>query len=201
MGLDLSREEPDEVARLCRLLQTQGPGGPAMGRLLELLREELHQIAHRLMQGEHAVHTLQTTVLLHEAYARLLKGQLPQDIQNLVQLRAYATTIMRSFLIDYARGRKAQKRGRGQEHLPYEDAHVQSPDASLEASGLHEVVEQALEKLAANQPLAAEVAHLRLFGQYTHAEIAEMLGISKSIAEKRWSFARAWLARELEGQR
>ena len=154
---------------------------------------ELHQIAERALRLETPGHSLQPTLLVHDAYMRL-KDQANLAGQDRHRFLAAGAVIIRRLLVDYARKRKASKRG-GEKNV--EDVlHISTtPDANtVDVLELND----ALEVLAKKSPRAARVVELRFFGGLTSDEVADELGVSLSTMNSDWKFAKAWLYRELE---
>jgi len=165
----------------------------ALDKLIPLVHQELHRLAHRYMMHERARVTLQTTALVNEAYLRLI------DIRQVkwkdrVHFFSIAATMMRRILVEFARARGYQKRGGRVFKMEFDDALVPSPelDADLVA------VDEALDRLAEIDPRAARVVELRFFGGLSVDETAEALGISDKTVMRDWQAARVWLFRELE---
>ncbi len=176
-------------ARTTALLQATHPNDPAsLERLLPLLYGELRQMAHRQLARERRDHTLRTTALVHEAYLRLV------DQTKVTQRgRAYffgaAARAMRQVLVDYARKRKAEKRGGGQAPLSLEEDQIAVDAYAEELIDLDE----ALERLAALNPRHARVVECRFFGGLSVQETAAALDVSSRTVELDWALARAWL--------
>lgn len=154
--------------------------------------DELHSVAEKALEGERAGHSLQPTLLVHDAYERLLnqKNLNPQDRSRMLAARA---NIIRRLLIDYARKRKRQKRG-GKEGrgVPLT---MSIPDAPKGLDVLE--LNDALEALARELPQEARVVELKFFGGLTGEEIAQQLDVSLRTVHNHWIFAKAWLYREL----
>ena len=146
------------------------------------------------MAHEKAGNTLQATALVHEAWLRLVANENPQ-FKNRAHFFAAAAEAMRRILIDRARHRRAVRHGGGQQRVELDqiDLPFVADDDQLLA------VNEALDKLAAVQPLEAELVKLRYFVGLTHDETAEALGISVRTAKYYWAHARAWLFREISG--
>lgn len=165
-----------------------------MERLLPLIYDELHAMAHQRLAHERRNHTLQTTALVHEAYLRLV------DQTKITQRgRAYffgaAARAMRQVLVDYARRRKAEKRGGGQKPLSLEEGQVAVDTYAEELIDLDE----AMKRLAALNPRHARVVECRFFGGLSVQETAETLDISPRTVAYDWKVAQAWLYHELHG--
>jgi len=164
----------------------------------DLMREvysELRALAGRKMSGEKAGHTLQPTALVHEAWLRLAPGNQPWE--NRAHFFGAAAEAMRRILIDRARRRQAIRHGSGQAHVDILDIEIASPAADDELLAVHE----ALEILAQEDARKAELVKLRYFAGLSIDEAAEVLGVSTPTAKRDWTFARAWLHREISLRR
>lgn len=160
---------------------------------LELVYAELHRQAHRHLRRERVGHTLQTTALVHEAYLKLSK-QKSFPWQNRSQFFGIAATLMRRILIDYAKSRKANKRGGAQEDLRLNSTFtLRVRDTQFDLIELNEV----LERLAAKDPELGRIVELRFFAGLDVAETGEAMGVSESTVKRGWAMAKAWLHREL----
>jgi len=168
----------------------------AAEKLLPLVYEELRKLAAHRMANEAAGQTLQATALVHEAWMRLVGRENPK-FQNRAHFFAAAAEAMRRILIDNARRKRALRHGGGQQRVDFEqvDLAAASDDDQLLA------VNEALDKLAAQNKAEAELVKLRYFVGMTLDEAADVLGISARTADNYWAHARAWLFRELKGQR
>ncbi len=166
----------------------------AAEKLLPLTYEELRRIAGRMMAGERAGHTLQPTALIHEAYLRLAgpEGEQP-DWECRAHFFTAAAEAMRWILIDHARRKLAIKRGGDQVRTTLDDAKFETEHPPEELIA----VDEAVKKLEAENPKAAEVVKLRYFAGMTVPEAATVLGISPRTIDRTWQGAKAWLFREL----
>jgi RNA polymerase sigma-70 factor, ECF subfamily len=178
------------VTRLLHELQAGREG--ASDELAAVVYRELHDLAARFMRQERGDHTLQPTALVHEAYMRLLGSQ-SGTWQNRSHFFGIAAQAMRRILVDHARRRQAGKRAGG-ERVTLDDALAAAPEASVDLVALDE----ALSKLGALDPRQAQVVELRFFGGLDVEQTAEALGISVSTVKRDWTFARAFLQRELD---
>ncbi|MDH3591031.1 MAG: ECF-type sigma factor [Planctomycetota bacterium] len=183
--------DPGHTTRLLRRL-TDGDA-KAADELFTLVYEELHSVAERLMAGERSDHTLQATALIHEAWMRLLGGAAVSATDRTHFLRL-AARAMRHVLVDHARGRGRAKRGGGVKPLPLDEAvaHFEQNDTDLLA------LDEALEKLAAQDEQLARIVELRCFGGLTLEETGEVMGLTVRKVHMGWTFARGWLRGELE---
>jgi RNA polymerase sigma factor (TIGR02999 family) len=166
----------------------------ALDRLLPLVRVELTRLARRHLAREGRHHTMQPSSLVQEAFLRLLPGA---DVpwQSRAHFFAVASQVMRHVLVDHARERLRQKRGGGAVHVPIDAAVVLSP-RQIE----HIVaIDLALQQLAVTDERKSRVFEMRFFGGLTVDEVAEVLGVSPNTVIRDWTFARAWLRRELGG--
>jgi RNA polymerase sigma factor (TIGR02999 family) len=164
----------------------------ASERLLPLVYDELKALARARLAHVPPGNTLQPTALVHEAYMRLLGNQ-GGSWQNRSHFFGIATQAMRRILVDHARRRHAGKRAGG-ERITLDDALAAAPEPSVDLVALDE----ALTKLDALDPRQARVVELRFFGGLDVEQTAETLGISVSTVKRDWTFARAFLQRELD---
>jgi RNA polymerase sigma factor (TIGR02999 family) len=164
----------------------------AAEELLPLVYQELRKLAAAKMAHQAPGQTLQATALVHEAYLRLTGGVRDQWQDRAHFFRA-AAEAMRCILIDDARRKSRWKRGGKLERVDLEGLELAAdtpPDTLL-------VVQEALERLAAEDPSKAELVKLRFFIGLSHAEAAQVLGLSEPTVKRYWDFARAWLLREI----
>ena len=161
---------------------------------MPLVYDELRKLAAARLAQERPGQTLQATALVHEAYLRLVGSESGGSYRDRHHFFAMAATAMRRILVDGARAKLAEKRGGGHAREPLGDVAVAPPDEEILA--LHE----ALEKLAADDPLKAQLVELRYFAGLTGDQAAAVLGISPSAADRHWAFARAWLQAEVRGR-
>ncbi len=154
--------------------------------------DELRRLARGYLARERAGHTLQATALVHEAIIRM---QFPDDRTHPDRrlLIAEAARAMRNTLIDYARRRRAQKRGMGQGRVPLDDTLAPYEDRSIDLLELND----ALDRLAELDPQLAQIVEFRFFGRLTNEETARALDVSPSTIVRGWRFARLWLHNDL----
>lgn len=164
----------------------------ALDRLLPLVYEELHRLAHHYVRQERADHTLQTTAVVNEAYLRLADCRSMQW-QDRTHFFAVAARLMRRILVDHARTKRREKRGGNAIKITLDERAAVAPPFSLELLALDE----ALTKLEAEEPRKSRVVELRCFGGLNNQEIAEVLDIEPNTVIRDWNFAKAWLRREL----
>jgi RNA polymerase sigma factor (TIGR02999 family) len=181
------------VSALSLLLDAARNGAPdALDRLFAELYVDLRRLAHAKLRRQSDFTLLDTTVLVHESYLRLLKsGALPVDHKG--RFLAYAARVMRSVIVDAVRERDAARRGDGAAHLPL-DTSIPAPDPrESEILGVH----AALEKLALIEARLVSVVEMRYFGGLTETEVADALGVSARTVARDWEKARVFLAESL----
>ena len=187
----------ERQGEVTRLLAELGRGGHAAAdQLMPVLYDELRRIAHRHLRGERPDHTLNTTALVHEAYVKLV-GLDRIACQNRAHFLAIAAQAMRRVLVDYAVGRKTQKRGGLLHRIPLDEAKL---PASQPAETLVEL-DDALRRLEGINPRLSHLVECRYFGGMSIEETAQALRLSPATIKREWNVARAWLNRELLGQR
>jgi RNA polymerase sigma factor (TIGR02999 family) len=147
------------------------------------------------MSRERAGHTLQTTALLDEAYLRLVDNT-KRNWQNRTHFVAAAAQLMRRIMVDHARERYSLKRGAGALKVTLDEAALVTETRSEELLALDE----ALERLAAQDPRKSQIVELRYFGGLTVEEASEFLKLSQRTVEREWNMAKAWLYRALSGE-
>ena len=170
----------------------------AAEKLLPLVYEELRKLAHHHMQREAPGNSLQTTILVHEAYLRLLGPQNQGQVgwEGRGHFFAAAAQAMRRILVDRARARGRDKRGGQHRRVDMLDlANLSVDEVPPEVIELDE----ALTRLAAEAPAQAELVSLRFFSGLTLKQAAAVLGISSTTADRHWAYARAWLRAALQG--
>jgi RNA polymerase sigma factor (TIGR02999 family) len=182
------------VSELTRILSAIEQGDPhAASQLLPLVYNELRKLAAHKLAQEAPGQTLQATALVHEAYLRLIGQEEPRSFKDRSHFFAAAAVAMRRILIDNARRKQTRKRGGGLERHQLEGIAAPEPDEELLA------LDEALNKLAAIDPLKAQLVELRYFAGLTGEQAAEVLGISPTTADRYWAYARAWLQAEVRG--
>jgi len=179
-----------------QLLVAWGHGDEkARDDLMPLVYDELHRLAHRYMRKERPGGTLQTSALVHEAYLRLI-DQKHVQWQNRAHFFAIAAQMMRRILVDYARGRRNQKRGGDLVRITLDEAALISPDRIAGVVALDE----ALEGLAKLDPRKGQIVEMRFFAGLSIDEVAEILSVSPGTVMRDWTLAKAWLRREMTGE-
>jgi RNA polymerase sigma factor (TIGR02999 family) len=188
------------MSEVTRILSAVEQGYPqAASRLLPLVYDELRQLAVQKLAHETPGQTLQPTALVHEAYLRMVTsarsgGEGSTSWGSRGHFFAAAAEAMRRFLVESARRKQAVKRGGGAGRVPLEEFHrvAESPQDLLE-------LDDALTRLAAEEPGKARLVQPRFFAGLSTPDAAAALGISVATAERWWTFARAWLYSELRG--
>jgi RNA polymerase sigma factor (TIGR02999 family) len=184
------------LSDVTRILGSIQQGDPkAADELLPLVYGELRKLAAYRMAHSAAGHTLQPTALVHEVWLRLVGGEHP-TFENRAHFFAAAAEAMRHLLIDNARRKLARRHGGGLQRVDFENVDIAAP-----ANEDHLLaVNDALDRLAASNPVEAEVVKLRFFVGMTAAESAEVLGLSERTVKQYWSHAKAWLYREIQSE-
>ena len=175
--------------------QPAAPRGGAESVKTELLKStypELRRIARRYLMSERQGHTLQPTALVHEAYLRLADQR--GSAHNAAHFVALASQMMRRVLINHALGKKAEKRGGGQVHIPLEDdLPIADESPSVDVLAL----DQALTELEGLDARQAKIVELRYFGGLSIEQTAEAMSISTATVKRDWLTAKLWLRRRL----
>ncbi len=179
-----------DVTRILNAIE-QGDA-KAADELLPLVYEELRRLAGLKMSQEPPGQTLQATALVHEAYIRLV-GTENQNWSSRGHFFAAAAEAMRRILIDNARRKQRRKHGGGHQRVELDDADVAIEGSSTDIIALDE----ALAKLAEEDPIKADLVKLRYFAGLTIEQAAKILEISRATADRYWSYARAWLFHEI----
>lgn len=187
----LQREPSEQVTSL--LLRWRAGDKAALDALMPLVYDELRRLARHYLQQERSDHTLQSTALVHEAYARLVGQNMP-EWQNRAHFFGVAAQLMRQILVDYARNHRAAKRGASICKLPLDDAGSQASIADVDVVAL----DDALHSLAKLDPQQSRVVELRFFAGLSIEDTSEVMGVSPSTVKRDWNTARVWLYRELD---
>lgn len=191
----LMAESPVNVTQL--LLQLSEGREAALDELISKVYSELRRIAHRHLNRERSDHTLRTTELVHEAYARLVDHhQVEWEDKN--HFFAVAARAMRQLLVEHARRKNAEKRGGDASTMPLDEVQL---SAGMESPVTTLALDEALRRLEALDARQARVVQCRVFAGLTVEETADALDISPSTVKRDWRTARAWLARELRSDR
>ena len=165
----------------------------ALDDLIPVVHDDLRRLAASYMQREPAGHPLQPTALVSEAYLRLI-DQRRVKWRNRAHFFGVAAGMMRRILVDYARRRRAERRGRDWERVTLTDVDVAAHEPSkLDVLALHE----SLDRLAGFDPQQARIVELRYFAGLTIEETAEVVGVSEATVAREWTIAKAWLRANL----
>jgi RNA polymerase sigma factor (TIGR02999 family) len=182
------------VSEVTQIIEAATNGDPnAASQLLPIVYDELRKLAAHRLSNEQPGQTLSATALVHEAYIRLVDVENAQQWQNRGHFFAAAAEAMRRILVNRARDKKRLKRGgdRGRIDLDLIQVALDTDDGDLIA------LDEALEKLTAEDAVAAQLVKLRFFAGLNMREAAEALGMSQRTVERQWAYARAWLYHEL----
>jgi RNA polymerase sigma factor (TIGR02999 family) len=193
----MRESHPQSVARTLQALRAGQPG--AFDELLPLVYDELHRIAARERRRWEGDDTLNTTALVNEAYLKLVDQSAP-DWRSRAHFLAVASTAMRQILIDYAKRKRAAKRGGGQPHIALhhlEAALGKDEDASGHRDEVLLALDESLERLQQREPRQARIVECRFFGGMSIEDTAETLGVSPATVKRGWAMAQAWLYRDL----
>ena len=171
----------------------RGESGAAQD-LLPLVYEELRRLAHARMAQEAGGQTLQATALVHEAWLRLVReGE--RTWANRALFFSAAAEAMRRILIENVRRKSRLKRGGGG-LIRVELSEISLAEKTPDDRVL--LIDEALERLRAENPEAAQLVSMKFFAGMTNQEVAETLGVTERTAERRWAFAKAWLLRSIQ---
>jgi RNA polymerase sigma factor (TIGR02999 family) len=165
----------------------------ATGELLPLVYDELRRLAAQRLSREAPGQTLQATALVHEAYVKLVGGDPDRAWNGRAHFLAAAAEAMRHILVDSARRKARKKRGGERRRVELADTPSTDPEDDLLA------LNDALNRLAKEDPVAAKVVELHQFADLGHEETATALGITVYLARRKWTYARAWLRDAIGG--
>jgi RNA polymerase sigma factor (TIGR02999 family) len=188
----VGRSEAGEVTLLLRCW-SEGDR-TALDRLMPLLYRELRRLAARYLRRERGGHTLQTTALVHEAYLRLV-GQSHIESRSRAEFFGIAARLMREILVNHAEGRRALKRGGGNQ-ITLDETLALTGQPCVDLLALN----RELDKLSRLDQRLGRIVELRFFGGLTVEEVAEVMDISTATVQREWRTARAELHRRLIGQ-
>jgi RNA polymerase sigma factor (TIGR02999 family) len=188
---------PKSPANVTELLHAWSDGDKtALDQLLPLVYDELRRQAARYLRRELAGHTLQTTALVNEAYLRLV-DQKKVQWQNRAQFFGIAAQLMRRILVDHARSKRRAKRGGGDFRVTLDEAMAIAANREVDLIAL----DAALDRLAQIDEQQSKVVELRFFSGLNVEETAEALRVSPATVKRDWNVAKAWLYREMTGER
>lgn len=173
----------------------QVEGGQSPSSMFELIYAELRTLAAAKLHRQSPAHTLSATALVHEAYLRLANGESGIQCRDRGQFLALAAKAMQSILVDHARRKRAEKRGGAARRCELrDDDRIEIPDPET-VLAIHEAVEA----LAIDDPVAAEIARARLFAGLSIEEAADAAHLSRAGAYREWSYARAFIETAITG--
>jgi RNA polymerase sigma-70 factor (ECF subfamily) len=181
---------PGEITLLLNRVTSQAPD--EYNRLAELVYAELRRIAGRVIDTGTGDRTLQPTIMVHDAFIRLVDGN-SRSWESRAHFFAVAAQAMRRIVVDSSRHRRAQKRGGAWQRVDLEEASsiaVDRPEQIL-------AVDEALKRLEQIDKRQAQIVVMRYFGGFTEEETAALMGISPRTVKRDWSVARTWLHAEL----
>ena len=187
---ELSRGEATRLLR--RVTETSPGAGESAGRLMDLVYQELRQLAGGFLSHERSDHTLQPTALVHEAYLRLIDQEV--EWQGRAHFMGIAAQSMRRILVDHARGVKRLKRGGGLRRVELSEDLAEATPAGVDVLAL----DTALAELSGQSERMGRIVELRFFGGLELTAIGELLGVSERTVRRDWRYARAWLTDHLE---
>src|SRR5262249_16390700 len=186
----------DRMSEVTRILSAIEQGDShAAERLLPLVYDELRQLATQRIAQEKPGQTLQATALVHEAYLRLVDVDQAQTWSGRGHFLAAAAEAMRRILVENARRKRGVKHGGGLQRVNLDEAVSCAPEPTDDLLSLNE----ALEQLAREDPVKAELVKLRYFAGLSVQEAADALGIARATADRYWAYAKVWLYRAVTG--
>jgi RNA polymerase sigma-70 factor (ECF subfamily) len=187
---EVPRTQPaGDITVLLRQASARAPGVHA--KLVEMLYPEIKRLAEFRMKSERPDHTLQATALVSEFFLEMARAQ-GITWRDRTHFLAVASQAMRRFLIDYARGRNADRRGGGRRPIEFEMADIAGQPCDLATIG------ELLDRLASEEPRMAQIVDMRCFGGLTHSEIGEALDLDERTIKRDWRIAKAWLTARLQ---
>ncbi|NIT60400.1 MAG: sigma-70 family RNA polymerase sigma factor [Aliifodinibius sp.] len=187
----MTKNDKSNITQL--LFRANSGDQEAFDRLFPLVYNQLRDIARHQLAREHSGHTLQKTELVHEVYLKLV-DQTQIDWKNRAHFYAIATKAIRQILVDYARKKKAEKRGGDQKRITFEEEKIDLQQHAEDLIMLNDLIE----KMANLDKRRSRVAEMRFFGGMTIREIAEILDVSTRTIDRDWLKARTWLQNELK---
>lgn len=196
--------DDDTKTTVTRLLQQVQTGdSEAIDRLFAVVYDTLRALAHRQREQWQGDYTLNTTAIVHEAYLKLFDQKKSEWVSQ-AHFLSVASKAMRHILVDYARRRKAEKRGGSAPKVSLDEVRTPSGDVitiTEEKADSLVALDHALERLAEIEPREAKVVECRFFGGMTIAETASVLGVSPMTVKRDWAMAQAWLLREMQSDK
>jgi RNA polymerase sigma factor (TIGR02999 family) len=184
----------DEATRILRAIEQGDPH--AAEQLLPLVYDELRKLAAHKLAQENPGQTLEATALVHEAYLRLVGAKQAQHWSSRGHFFAAAAEAMRRILVDSARRRHSLKRGGRRQRVSLDAAINLGEEPADDLLALDE----ALTRLAEEDPVKAELVKLRYFAGLSVEQTMEILGISRATADRYWAYAKVWLYHAVTGE-
>ncbi|MEE9577387.1 MAG: sigma-70 family RNA polymerase sigma factor [Gemmatimonadota bacterium] len=192
----MNEEPPSTVTRL--LDELRAGDSSAFNRLLPFVYQDLKERAHAQRRRWEGDQTLNTTALLNEAYLKLATAAKP-DWENRAHFLAVAAKAMRRILIDYARIRRAEKRGGDRVQVTLDKLNLDpGPNLSSERAEALLALDRSLERLSGRNERQSRTVECRFFGGMTIPDTAEALGISLATVQRDWAMAKVWLYRDMQ---
>jgi RNA polymerase sigma factor (TIGR02999 family) len=185
-----SQPQPAEITRLLHRARDGDP--QALDLLLPLVYSELHRLADSQMRRDFSSVTLQPTALINEAFLRIFGNAVP-DFHDRAHFLGIVSRVMRQVLVDYARARRAQKRGPGLQ-IPLDDSSTPAPQPPADLLA----IDEAMNRLAAEDPHLVTLIEMRFFAGMTAEETADALNQSVHVVRHEIRYALAWLRRALD---
>ncbi len=196
MKSHLPRPNGGPVSEFTHLLNAIESGNPqAAARLMPLVYEALRQLAAQKLAHEPPGQTLNATALVHEAYLRLVGADGPRRFADRMHFYAAAAEAMRCILVDNARKRRSEKRGGDRKRTDWDDRI--DPPASVRPTDDLLAIDDALTRLAVEDPESAQLVKLRFYVGMSVEEAADAMSLTRAMAYRTWSFAKAWLKTQL----
>lgn len=177
--------------------QIEGGDGQAAEKLLPLVYDELRKLAAAKLANEKPGQTLQATALVHEAYIRLVDVEKAQQWNSRGHFFGAAAEAMRRILVENARRKNAQRSGGDRKQCDLAEATLVTDNAAWGFLTLNDAVET----LTQEDPVAGKLAKLRIFAGLSVDEAAEVMGLAHTTAYRHWTYARAWLQADLDNSR
>jgi RNA polymerase sigma factor (TIGR02999 family) len=191
--LESTVSESNPQGEVTRLLAAWSTGDQsALNEMMPLVYAELHRIARRAWSQQPHNYTLQPTALINEAYLKLANAE-NASFNDRCHFFAVACKAMRQILVNHAKSRLSEKRGRGQVNVSLDEVQPAVHQEASEIVALHE----ALEALHSVDPRKSMVVEMRYFGGLSIEETAEAMGVSVGTVNRDWRLARSWLIREM----
>lgn len=191
-----------EEAEITRLINRWVNGSKtAYDELYDKVYTQLKGLAHHQLYRERRGHTLNTTALVNEVYVKLLKWPLSSEAKERGVFWGVVATAMRQILMNYARDKKAAKKGGGKAHVSLNDELVATTfnqEIKLVAEEELLLLDKGLVEFNKEYPRQAKVVELRYFAGCTFKDVADSLEVSEKTAKRDWAIAKAWLKRFFE---